>query len=143
MLNLLPGITSSTSALQAERIRMDVVAQNLANVHTTRGPDGQPYQRQQVHFAAVFQDQLARTQGLPPQRVVVTRIEADRRPPKLVFQPDHPDADSRGLVALPDISMHEEMADLIVASRAFEANLAVIKNARAMALQELSIGKRA
>jgi len=71
----------------------------------------------------------------------VGRVDKDSRPPLLVHEPGHPDADANGMVAMPDINIHEEMADMIVASRAFEANLAVIKNARNMVLQTLAIGK--
>jgi len=118
---------------------MDVISQNIANANTTRGLDGKPYQRQQV----VFEKVLQQAQGLDAgsQKVEVARIEKDARPPRLIFNPGHPDADADGMVAFPDINIHEEMADLIVSSRAYEANLAVVKNARAMALQTLSIGK--
>jgi flagellar basal-body rod protein FlgC len=71
----------------------------------------------------------------------VSRIEKDPRPPVMIYEPGHPDADANGMVAMPNINLHEEMADMIAASRAFEANLAVVKNSRAMALQTLSIGK--
>src|SRR6266481_3237956 len=141
MLDILPGINSTTAALNAERIRIDVVGQNIANLNTTHGPDGKPYQRQQVVFETLFQ-QAREIGGAPLQSVTVARIEKDQRPPKLVYEPGHPDANSEGMVALPDINMAEEMVDLIAASRAFEANLAVVKNARSMAIQTLSIGKR-
>jgi len=72
----------------------------------------------------------------------VAKIEKDPRPPELVYEPGNPDADANGMVALPNINIHEEMADLIVASRTFEANLAVVKNARSMAMQTLAIGKK-
>ena len=127
--------------MAAERVRMEVISQNIANVHTTRGIDGQPYQRQQVIFQAVLDH--AQAIGTGPQTVEVSRIEKDQRPPRLVHNPGHPDADPEtGMVAYPDISIHQEMADYIVASRAYEANLAVVKNARSMALQTLAIGKR-
>ena len=71
----------------------------------------------------------------------VARIEKDNRPPVQIYDPGNPDADTNGMVSTPNINIHEEMADLISASRSFEANLAVVKNARAMALQTLSIGK--
>jgi flagellar basal-body rod protein FlgC len=134
------GIDSSASALAAERVRMEVVTQNIANVNTTRGIDGQPFQRHQVIFEAVMKQ--AQGVGTGPQLVNVTRIEKDQRPPRLVHQPGHPDANADGMVAYPDINIHEEMADLIVASRAYEANLAVVKNARSMAFQTLALGKR-
>jgi flagellar basal-body rod protein FlgC len=142
MIDILPGVHSTASALQAERLRMEVVSQNIANINTTRGPDGRPYQRQQLVFESVLQDQLSGDLGIQPHLVKVSRIDKDLRPPKLVYNPGHPDANTEGLVAVPDINLHEEMVDLIAASRAFEANLAVLKNARSMAIQTLGIGKR-
>lgn len=134
------GIQSSASALSAERLRMEVITQNIANANTTHGIDGKPYQRQHV----VFQDVLNQAQGVNgsgAHSVGVGRIEKDSRPARMIYNPGHPDANSDGMVAMPDINIHEEMADLIVSSRAYEANLAVVKNARAMAMQTLSIGK--
>jgi flagellar basal-body rod protein FlgC len=143
MINILTGINSTSSALDAERVRMEVISQNIANAHTTRDVDGKPYQRQQVVFQSVLdQQQRLNAIGANSSGVQVARIEKDIRPPRLLFEPGHPDADANGMVATPDISIHEEMADLMVSSRAFEANLAVIRNARSMALQTLSIGKR-
>jgi flagellar basal-body rod protein FlgC len=144
MIQLLNGIDSTASALEAERLRLDVISQNIANVNTTRGLDGKPYQRQQVVFETVLQ---GRQQALgpwvaAPATVRVARIQSDPSPPRLVHQPGHPDADANGMVALPNVDLHSEMVDFIAASRAFEANLAVVKNARAMALQTLAIGKR-
>lgn len=140
MIQTLNGIESSSSALAAERVRMEVITQNIANVNTTRGLDGKPFQRQQVIFQSVL-DQASGIGG-GPQKLEVARIEKDQRPPRLVFDPWHPDANADGMVAYPNISIHEEMVDYIVASRAYEANLAVVKNARSMALQTLAIGKR-
>ncbi|MBE0539882.1 MAG: flagellar basal body rod protein FlgC [Verrucomicrobia bacterium] len=143
MINILTGINSTSSALDAERVRMEVISQNIANAHTTRDVDGKPYQRQQVVFQSVLdQQQRLNATGANSSGVQVVRIEKDMRPPRLLFEPGHPDADANGMVATPDISIHEEMADLMVSSRAFEANLAVVRNARSMALQTLSIGKR-
>jgi flagellar basal-body rod protein FlgC len=138
MINFLPGINSATAALQAERVRMDVIGQNIANANTTRDVNGLPYQRQQVVFESVLNGQM----GAGGSVVQATRIEKDPRPPHSVFNPHHPDADAKGMVAMPAINIHEEMADLIASSRAFEANLAVVKNARAMAQQTLSMGRR-
>ena len=139
MLEILSGIQSASAAMNAERVRMDVISQNIANANTVRGLDGNPYQRQQVVFETVMQAQQQPGVGLgsEAQTVQVARIERDARPPRLIFDPAQ-----NKMVAVPDINIHEEMADLIVASRAFEANLAVVKNARAMALQTLSLGKR-
>ncbi|MFM1770099.1 MAG: hypothetical protein RJA22_2628 [Verrucomicrobiota bacterium] len=142
MIEILPGIRTTSSALDAERVRMDIVGQNIANIHTTRGPDGKPFQRQQVIFESVLR-QAANDTGTAPAELRVARVQADGRAPKLVYQPGHPDANAEGMVAMPDINLSEEMVDLIASSRVFEANLAVVKNSRAMALQTLAIGKRA
>ena len=139
MIQAMNGINSTASALAAERVRMDVISQNIANADLTHGLDGKPYQRQQVIFEKVLQN--AQDPQNSAQAVSVARIEKDMRPPRMVYNPGHPDADADGMVAFPNINIHEEMADLIVSSRAYEANLAVVKNARAMALQTLSIGK--
>jgi flagellar basal-body rod protein FlgC len=140
MIDILSGIQSTSAALNAERIRLDVISENIANAHTTRGPDGKPYQRQAVVFETALQQ--AQDGGGQIPTLKVARIQKDSRPPQLVYEPGHPDADAQGMVALPNINIHEEMADLIAASHAFEANLAVVKNARSMALATLSIGKK-
>ncbi|HVM59872.1 MAG TPA: flagellar basal body rod protein FlgC [Verrucomicrobiae bacterium] len=142
MIDFLPGVNSTTAALTAERIRMDVISQNIANANTAQGPDGKPYQRQEVVFETVLDQQSADPSNPQAQSVRVARIQSDSRPPQMVYSPGHPNADKNGMVAMPNINLHEEMADLIASSRAFEANLAVIKNAHAMALQTLSIGRR-
>jgi flagellar basal-body rod protein FlgC len=139
MINILSGLQSTTAALNAERTRLDVISENIANAQTTRGPDGKPYQRSVVVFEKSLQqamDGRGQTSTLK-----VARIQKDNRAPQMVYEPGHPDADARGMVAMPNINIHEEMADLITASRAFEANLAVVKNSRTMALAALSIGK--
>lgn len=144
MINILNGIDITSSALNAERIRMDVVSQNIANANTSRGLDGKPYQRQQVVFEAALRDQIKAGDGTgaSSQTVHIARIESANRAPRTVYQPGHPDADPSGMVSLPNINIHEEMVDLMSASRAYEANLNVVKTARSMALQTLSIGKR-
>ncbi len=143
MMNLLSGVQSSASALQAERIRLEVISQNIANASTTKTSDGGPYQRQVVKFESVLQDKIGTDSEVVPQMVRVGRIMKDAKPPTSVFEPGHPDADPvTNMVQYPSVNIHEEMADMIAASRSFEANLAVIKNARALALQTLSIGHR-
>ena len=142
MINILSGIQSTASALNAERIRMDIVSENIANVNTTHGLDGKPYQREQVVFESVLQArQDSDAAGVSPSSIQVAHVEKDSRPPIMVFNPTHPDANAQGMVAMPDINIHEEMVDMIAASRAFEANLAVVKNARTMAMQTLAIAK--
>jgi flagellar basal-body rod protein FlgC len=143
MINLLTGISNTTSALAAERLRMDVVSQNIANANTTRDINGKPYQRQQVVFETLLNQQQTPDGSINAEGALrVARVETDHRPVRLVFNPAHPDADETGLVAMPNINIHEEMADLMVSSRAYEANLAVVRTARTMALQTLAIGKR-
>jgi flagellar basal-body rod protein FlgC len=142
MIQVLSGIQNTSAALDAERTRLDVISENIANAQTTRSADGKPYQRRVVVFEAALQQALDVSNGASSSALKVARIENDSRPPLEVYQPGHPDADSRGMVAMPNINIHEEMADMIAASRAFEANLAVVKNARAMAMQTLAIGKR-
>ncbi len=122
---------------------MEVISQNIANANTSRGPDGKPYQRQEVVFEAMLNRQMiGGAQDAGSKGVHVSRITKDSSQPRLVYNPGHPDANPQGMVAMPNINVHEEMVDMIAASRSFEANLAVVKNARSMALQTLSIGKR-
>jgi flagellar basal-body rod protein FlgC len=141
MIPLLTGIESSASALDAERVRMDVISENIANINTTKAADGKPYQRQQVVFEAVLKAQQDASAGAAPQTTQIVRVQKDTRPPRLVYNPSHPDADAHGMVSIPNIDIHEEMVDMIASSRSYEANLAVVKNARNMAMQDLSIGK--
>jgi flagellar basal-body rod protein FlgC len=142
MIQILTGIQNTSAALDAEHTRLEVISQNIANAHTTHDVDGKPYQRRVVVFETALQNAMNGTGengGLPA--IQVAKIERDNRPPLLIPDPGNPEADAHGMVALPNINIHEEMADLISASRTFEANLAVVKNARSMAMQTLSIGK--
>lgn len=143
MLNLLPGVRSTTAALTAERTRLDTIAQNIANANTTRGLDGKPYQRQQVVFEAVLD--RARAGSDADSQVSgprVSKIVKDNRPSRTTYDPGHPDANAEGMVVYPNVSVHEEMADLVASSRSFDANLAVMKTSKQMTMQTLSIGKR-
>jgi len=144
MIDFLPGVHSTTNALNAERVRLEIISQNIANANVTRGPDGKPYVRQQAVFETVLDQAASQIPGqAQAQGVRVARIENDPSPGQRVYSPGHPDADANGMVTMPNVNVHEEMADLIASSRAYEANLAVLKNARSMAMQTLSIGKRA
>jgi flagellar basal-body rod protein FlgC len=142
MINFISSLSSTTAALDAERTRLEVIAQNIANSNTTRGLDGRPYQRQQVVFETALQSAQAKDgKSAAVSRPQVSRIQKDLRPGPTVSQPGHPDADANGMVQLPNVNIYEEMADIIVASRTYEANVAVFKNGRSMAMQALSIGK--
>ena len=142
-MNLMPGIDSTASALQAEKLRMDIIGQNIANAHTTRGPDGKPYQRQMVQFEAKLLDigVDANGQMRTAQGVSVRDIATDTSPGKMVYNPGHPDADEKGNVTLPNVNLTHEMVDLIAASRSYEANLQVVRTSKQMAQQAIKIGK--
>jgi len=139
MIDILPGLQSTTAALAAGRTRMDVVSQNIANAEVSRGADGRPYERKQVVFEAVL---ASHQEGLEMPTVKVARVQGDGRAPRMMHKPGHPEADANGMVAMPNINIHEEMVDLISAARSFEANLAVVRTARMMATQTLGIGKK-
>jgi flagellar basal-body rod protein FlgC len=142
MINFISSLPSTTASLDAERARLEVIAQNIANTNTTHGLNGRPYHRQQVVFESVLQGARARDGGAGSQSAPrVSRIQEDTRPGRAIYQPGHPDADASGMVELPNVDIYEEMADMIVASRTYEANVAVFKNSRSLAIQALSIGK--
>ncbi|HWD93809.1 MAG TPA: flagellar basal body rod protein FlgC [Verrucomicrobiae bacterium] len=141
MIQPLSGIQNTAAALDAERTRLDVISENIANANTTHGIDGKPYQRKVVVFQSALQQAMGGDNANATPTLRVARIENDKRPPVQVYEPGNPDADARGMVSMPNINIHEEMADLISASRAFEANLAVVKNEKSMAMQTLAIGK--
>jgi len=141
MIQILSGIQNTTAALQAEQTRLDVISENIANANTSHGLDGKPYQRQVVVFENALQQSMSADGASQLPTLRVAAIKSDGRPPIQVYDPGNPDADDQGMVAMPNVNIHEEMADLISASRAFEADLAVVKNSRAMAMQTLSIGR--
>jgi flagellar basal-body rod protein FlgC len=139
-MNLISGIDVTGSALNAQKTRLDIVAQNIANAQTTRTPSGGAYQRQIISFETELVRRQAGT-GASLQSVKVGTIGTDRTPGQQVYNPQHPDASVNGLVTMPNVNLSYEMVDLITASRAYEANLAVAKNARQMAMKTLQIGK--
>lgn len=134
-MNFLTGIQATASALNAEKVRMDVVAQNIANAHTTRDTDGKAYQRKMVTFETLL------SAGSAKSGVKVEGISADPTPGELIYQPQHPHANAEGYVQMPNVNVAMEMVDLLTASRAYEANLAVARNARQMAAKALTIGR--
>jgi flagellar basal-body rod protein FlgC len=134
-MNFLTGIQATGSALNAEKTRMDVVAQNIANAHTTRDASGAAYQRKVVSFESLLGANGA------SEGVRVGSIKSDTAPGEKVYNPHHPHADKDGMVQMPNVNPAIEMVDLMAASRAYEANLSVARNARQMATKALSIGK--
>jgi flagellar basal-body rod protein FlgC len=141
MVQILTGIQNSSAALDAEQTRLDVISQNIANVNTAHGVDGKPYQRQVVVFESALQSAMNSDGSLQMSPLQIAQVKNDNSPPIEIYDPGNPDADKNGLVAMPNINIHEEMADLISASRTYEANLAVVKNSRALAMETLAIGK--
>jgi flagellar basal-body rod protein FlgC len=142
----LPSIMSATdisaSGLSAERRRMEVVANNIANAHSTRTPEGGPFRRQEAVFAAVYRNSLGMARPTDIQNlggVQMVGIQSDMSELPVVYQPGHPDADEMGMVTLPNVSMPNEMVDLITASRAYEANLRALRMYRQMAEQALAV----
>jgi flagellar basal-body rod protein FlgC len=141
MIQVLTGVDNTAAALAAEQTRLDVISENIANANTTHGANGKPYQRQVVVFESALQQAMSSDGSVQMPAIKVARIATDDTPPIKVYDPGNPDADASGMVSTPNININEEMADMISASRTFEANLAVVKNARAMAMETLSIGK--
>ena len=141
-MNIMPGIDATSSALQAEKLRMDLIGQNIANAHTTSGPDGKPYARQMVSFEAKLLEVGRQSDGrmAGAMGVQVKEIREDTSLGPLVYNPGHPDADDKGMVRLPNVNLTHEMVDLIAASRSYEANLQVVRTSRQMAEQALRIG---
>lgn len=137
----------SASGLAAERMRMDVIAENLANANTTRGPDGQPYRRHEVVFQAVDAQSAGTSSGVgigdgaavPTGGVEVAGIVEDPSALRQVYDPSHPDADANGYVYLPNINPVTEMVDMMTATRAYEANVTAMNAAKNMALKALDI----
>ncbi len=144
-MDFLNSMQISASGLTAQRKRMDTIASNLANIETTRTPEGGPYKRKDVMFAAlplnefatVLEDALADH----VRQVVVTDVVEDQSPPTMVYNPSHPDANQEGYVAMPNINLMEEMVNLINATRSFEANVQSINAAKSMALRAIDLGR--
>ena len=137
-MGLFSALQISASGLTAERMRMDVTAENLANAQTTRGADGQgPYRRKIVLLGEVpegggFATALRGAMGSRAGQVEVVSITEDQTPPRLVYDPGHPDADERGYIEMPNVNPVTEMVDMITASRAYEANVTAMQTAKGM-----------
>ncbi len=137
-MNLIPAVAVSSSALAAQKMRLDIVAQNIAHAQTTRTADGGPYLRQVVSFETEL---VKRAGGTSLQSVRIGGVTNDRSPGQSVYNPQHPDAGEDGMVRMPNVNLAFEMVDLITATRAYEANLSVVKNGRNLAMKTLEIGK--
>jgi flagellar basal-body rod protein FlgC len=138
---ILSAANISASGLTAERTRMEVVANNIANAFSTRGANGGPFRRQDVLFATVLDDQLRQGRGGPRNLngVQVLGVVDDSSDFPMIFNPGHPDANGDGYVAMPNVSLPLEMVNLITANRAYEANLKVLQAFRQQADQILTL----
>ncbi|MCI9405342.1 MAG: flagellar basal body rod protein FlgC [Oscillospiraceae bacterium] len=144
-MSLLDSMNITGSALTAERFRMDVALQNLANVNNTRAAAGEPYRRKQVifqergvSFASALRDEQARVEG---GGVRVTQVVESQRDFIPVYDPAHPDANEEGYVMMPNVDATEERIDLMAASNSYAANLTALSLVKSLALKALEIGK--
>jgi flagellar basal-body rod protein FlgC len=142
-MNAFNSMRISSSGLSAERLRMDTISSNIANATTTRGEDGKPY----VRKIAVFQENLAKELSKngqteeQPLGVKATGIVDDESPLRKVYDPSHPDSDDEGYVTMPNVNILNEMADMIAATRAYEANVNAMTAEKSMFNKALEIGR--
>ncbi len=147
-MGLFDAIEIAGSGLTAERVRMDVTSENLANAQTTRTANGQPYQRQEVVLAqngtpADFGSALAGAQSEqgPPGGVEVNGIVADKTPDQLVYDPGSPEANSQGYVTMPNVNTVTEMVDLISESRSYQSDVTAMQTSKSMFTATLELLK--
>lgn len=146
MSNVFSAMNISATGMTAQRTRLDIISQNIANVNTTRDADGNVYRRKSVIFAeknyVSFSDTLINATGNMGKGVKVAEIFEDTEEPvKMVYDPSHPDADEDGYVAYPNVNTVTEMTDMIDASRSYEANVTAFNASKNMQLKALDIGK--
>ncbi|WP_434798856.1 flagellar basal body rod protein FlgC [Terrisporobacter vanillatitrophus] len=134
-MSVFSGMRISASGLSAERMRMDVISSNIANVKTTRTEDGDAYKRKIATFEENYDEKLGML------GVKTTSIEDDNSPMNRVYEPSHPDADEEGYVEYPNVDLLVEMTDLISASRAYESNIDTLNAQKNMISKALEIGK--
>jgi len=128
----------SASALDAQRIRMNLIASNMANVHTTKTEEGGPYKRKDVIFVSLpFESNRSRE----VEGVRVAEIVEDLKPPLMIYDPGHPDADEEGFLSMPNINVIEEMVNMMIAVRAYEANVTAFNLSKGMFIKTLEIGR--
>lgn len=139
-------VDTSASGLTAQRLRMDLIADNIANVNTTRTDEGVPYRRKLAifrernnNFSNVMANKMGNNGG--QNGVEVAGIKEDNSPFKTVYRPNHPDANQDGYVEMPNINITSEMVDMIDASRSYEANVTALNTTKRMALKALEIGR--
>jgi flagellar basal-body rod protein FlgC len=145
-MDFLTSMKISSSGLSAQRKRMETISSNLANIETTRTPEGGPYRRKDVVLSAMpleneFGSVLQNEFGGNVKQALVTDVIEDQSEPKLVFKPDHPDANEAGYVGMPNIDLMSEMVNMMSATRSFEANVTAINAAKSMALRAIDLGR--
>ena len=145
-MGFLKGLQISSSALSAERVRLNVLSSNIANANVTKTDEGGPYKRKDVIFTAVgtgekFDNLMRQAFDSELKEVTVTGIAEDKTPGKRVFNPEHPHADQDGYVTMPNVSVMEEMVNIITSTRSFEANTTAINSTKSMAETALKIGR--
>ena len=137
--NLLGPTHVSASGLSAERFRMEVIANNIANANTTSDANGQPFRRREVVFAAELANATANEHGAPSGGVRVVGVNEDASEQPRVYRPGHPHADEEGYVTMPNVNLSNEMVDLITATRGYEANLKVMNAYKDSIRQSLAL----
>ena len=142
------SFNTSASGLTAQRLRMDIISDNIANVNTTRTDDGGPYRRKvpvfeakEDSFASTLHNKMGKDSRNVNGGVRVRKIAEDPSPFRMVHNPQHPDANQKGYVAKPNVNITTEMVDMIDASRAYEANVTALNTSKKMAMQGLKIGQ--
>jgi len=137
--DIFSSLDVSASGLSAERVRMNIISNNLANANTTSGPDGKPYTRKLVMFREMLDSTLNKNGS--SEGVEVADIVDSKTPYKKIFDPSHPDADKDGFVLYPNVNPVEEMVDMITATRSYEANIAAFNAAKTMMNKALEMGQ--
>ena len=145
-MSLFGAISVSASGMDAQRLRAEIITENLANADTTRTPEGGPYRRKSAVFTTTeappsFESEFSLATAGENQGVAVSQVTIDDRDPDLRYLPGHPDADAQGYVAFPRVSPAEEMVDLMGASRGYQANVAAISAVKDMIARSLDLFK--
>ena len=143
-MSLVSSLNISGSGLTAQRLRMDVISENIANIDTTRTEDGGPYRRKMTVFSSTsdFKNMLIENiNDYKASGVEVTGITEDQSEFKLVYDPEHPDADESGYVSMPNVDSLKETVDMMEAYRAYQANITALNTTKQMAIKALEIGR--
>lgn len=147
-MRIFSAMETSTSALTTERLRMDLIANNLANINTTRTDSGTPFRRKVAiqaerldQFRRVLNRQLSQDNQQVGSGVQIIKIVEDDSPFTLKHDPSHPDADEQGMVRLPNVDLLTEITDLIMSQRVYEANVTAFNAGKGIALKALEIGR--